>query len=160
MNKINHLKHNIYISGLGVVLMGFWNVIKVFITLNVGAERFQKDAIIADIPDDEKWIFYLISYVILLVLSAIVIFIHNFVGLNAMRRAKGKKFRKSYILAAIIFFIVVFCGIPSYFTNLKDLKNIDSVIAAVIVDLTLIFILGDIIISSFKLKKIEEKKDN
>lgn len=160
MNKINHLKHNIYISGLGVVLMGFWNVIKVFITLNVGAERFQKDAIIADIPDDEKWIFYLISYAILLVLSAIVVLFHNFIGLNAMRRAKGKRFRKSYIFVAIVFLVVVITGIPSYFTNIKDLKNIDSVIAAAIVDLTLIFILGDIIISSFKLKKIEKKKDN
>ncbi len=160
MNKINHLKHNIYISGLGVVLMGFWNVIKVYISINVGAERFQKEEILADLPEDEKWFFYLLSYAIFIVLDAIVIFIHNFVGLNAMRRAKGKKFRKSYIFATIVFFVVVITGIPSYFGNLRDLKNIDSVLAAILVDLTLIFVLGDIIISSFKLRKIEKKKDN
>ena len=159
MDKINHIKHNIYISGLGVILMGFWNVIKVAISLTVGAEKLSRQDVINEMTEDERVLFLIVTYVVLVLFDIFVIFFHTHIGLNAMRRAKGKKFRKSYFFWSVILVVIVSIGIPSYFTNLQNMENIDSVIAAVLVDLTMIFILGDIIISSTKLKKLEKKKE-
>lgn len=160
MKDINRLNHNIYIGGLGVVLLGFWSVLKVAISLTIGSEKISQNDVFLQAKEDELWLYYLIAAVIFLFLSFFVISFHNLIGLNAMRRAKKKKYRKSYIFWAIVLLILDAIGIPGYIPSIiDDPQNVDSVIAAILVDLTLLFILADIIVSSYKLKKLESKEN-
>lgn len=158
VEKINHLKHNMYVSGMGVVLLGFWSIIKTIISITLGAQLYTEEQL-SEIPEDEITIVYVLAYIFIIIVLLLIFLFHSHIGLNAMRRAKGKKFKKAYFFWSIFFLIFLLLGMPSYFIQLEDLWDIDSVIAAILVDLTLSFLLIDIIYSSIKIKKFELKKE-
>ncbi len=157
--KIDHLKHNIYVGGIGVILMGFWSMAKILISIVLGFADYLKQPEFETLTEDDITAVIIVVVIVMAVFSVILIFIHLLIGLNAIRFAKGKKYRKLFLVVVIVFLVLQVLGIPSYFTNITDDDALDSLIAAALVDITLIFILGDIFVSVFKVKKLEKNRE-
>ncbi|MBO4373791.1 MAG: hypothetical protein J5829_01675 [Lachnospiraceae bacterium] len=155
--QIRKLEDDLNVSGTGVILMGLWSIIRV--TMQVFEESGKIiNEVIAEDQTVSKPLVVIVLVVLLGILGFIVMNIHLYIGLNAVRAARGKKYKKGYFRAAIIVGLLAVSGMGSYWDELQDLENIDTNLAAMLVDITTIYIFAVIIISTVKLEKLRGKE--
>ncbi len=151
--KLRRFQDDLNVGGLGVVILGAWDVLKIIMHVIMEA----KDNIdLEQFTDGDKTIavFFVAAIILGVLLIAFIIFmIHMYIGLNASKAAKGEPYKKGYDTGAIILLILSFLGMFAYIDELKDVNNIDTTIASFIVDLTTVYILW-IVVS--RTKKISE----
>ncbi len=153
--KLRKYEDDLNVSGSGIIMMGAWSVIRVLIELFLGT----KDAITfeADSPA-EKAIGIAAVIIIVAILALVIMKVHLYIGLNASRAAKRRKHKKGYFVAAIIILILSVLSFYSYKEKIRDLDNIDTTIASMLVDLVTIYLLFNIIFATIKIKKIKEDR--
>lgn len=151
---IRKLKHNLYISGIGVILLGVWGCLKATMTLYLSGDGLDTSGI----EEEALPIYVGIVIAILLIINVIIMAFHLYVGLNAMK--EGKKENKKIVYL----FVAGFMGVLSLLTIAGDIafirdniSQIDLVIASFLVDFTFLFIIVDIIYSSVKIRKLEKQ---
>jgi predicted membrane protein len=81
--------------------------------------------------------------------------VHLYIGLNAMRAAKGRKYKGGYFVAAIIVTVLSVLSLFTYIEGFQNIEKIDTTIASMLVDITTIYIFLVVIISSLRIKKIK-----
>ena len=150
--RLRKYEDDLNVSGTGVVVLGAWSIIRVFIEVFLGA----KSSISFD---DESPAFRVIAMIVVIAIMALISFIvmkiHLYIGLNAMRAAKGREHKKGYFVAAVIILILSVLSLITYGDSFQDLENIDTTIASIIVDLTTIYIFVVVIISTLKIKELK-----
>ncbi|MCR5302004.1 MAG: hypothetical protein K6E49_06150 [Lachnospiraceae bacterium] len=152
--RLRRYNDDLYVSGLGIILMGVWTVIKVFMEVFLGSEG----GVDFGTDDPEMRRVGMIVLVILLVLLSFAIMrLHFYIGLNAIRSAKGRQFKKGYYTASYILLTLTVLGLFSYIHILDHLDDIDTTIASFITDLTMIYMLVIIIGSTKNIRKIKEE---
>ena len=151
--KIRQLKHNLYISGIGVILLGVWGCLKATMTLYLSEGGIDTSEIEAEyIP-----IFMGALLIMLILLNIIIMAFHLYVGLNAMKAGKRGNRKKAYLyVAAFMGVISLFSFAGDYEIVQGDITKIDVAIASTLVDFVFIFIIFDIIYSSVKIRKMEK----
>ncbi len=147
-----------YIGGLGVIIFGFWTVLRLLLGVVLGSQKIIDDEVMANIPEEIADDFVLYVYLILAILCILIIVLHTFIGINSMRFAKDKKYRKIFILFSLMLMVFQFLIIPSYVTQFMNIKDLDTVFAAAIVDITFTAILIDINLSYFRVKRLIAKR--
>ena len=152
--KLRRYEDDLNVSGAGVIIMGAWAVVRVLI--EVFLQTNPSEELAKEAPEDRLPIL-LIVIAMVVILSAVVLTIHLYIGLNAMRAAKGMKYSRGYYAVAIILLILTVLGLSSYSEGLKDIDNIDTTIAAMLVDLTTIYILAVTVISTRRIRSIKKK---
>ena len=153
--KLRRYEDDLNVSGAGVIIMGAWAVVRVLI--EVFLQTNPSEELAKEAPEDRLPIL-LIVIAMVVILSAVVLTIHLYIGLNAMRAAKGMKYSRGYYAVAIILLILTVLGLFSYREGLKDVDNIDTTIAAMLVDLTTIYILAVTVISTRRIRSIKKKE--
>ena len=134
--------------------MGAWGIVRILIEIFLGT----KDQLNFEESDPVYIVAGIVGVLaIIAVVGFIVMKVHLYIGLNAMRAAKGKPYKKGYFTAAVIILILSIVGMATYKEELQDLDNLDTTIASMLVDLTTIYILAVIIISSKKIKELKGK---
>lgn len=153
--KLRKYEDDLNVSGSGIIIMGAWSVIRVLIELFLGT----KDSVIfeADSPG-KKALRIAVAAVVIIILSLIIMKVHLYIGMNASRAAKGRPHKKGYFAAAIIIFILSVCSLYFYKEEIRDLDNIDTTIASILVDLVTIYLLFTIIFSTLQIKKIKDNR--
>lgn len=150
---IRKLKHNLYISGIGVIALGIWGCLKATMTLYLSEGGLDTLGIDAEILP----LYWGVLLIMLIVLNVIIIAFHLFVGLNAMRAGKKGNKKKAYLYVAAFMGLITLATIAGDIEPARgDLTQIDVVIASILVDLMFIFIVFDIIYSSVKIGKLEK----
>ena len=150
--RIVRLKHNLYVSGIGVMVLGGWSIVRVLITILMIPEFIKSQLEILSNVKNAKLILALIVIAVMIIIIAI----HLHIGFNAMSAARGKKYQKIYLFMTVVLLILTIRGIPGYFTELGDESRLDTALAAGLVDVTLAFFLIDILYSSIMIKKMKE----
>ena len=154
-DKIRRLRHNIYISGFGVVILGFWNVVKTILTMTAGtAQTYNPE----EYTKAERIFINIFVVVIILFVSGIFFSVHLYIGTNAMKVGKGERRKRRFIIACVFLIILSLVNIPSYFVALAHPATWDTIFASILVDLTLVVCLGDILYSNRMIKKLSERK--
>ncbi len=141
------------VCGIGVIVLGAWDIVKTIMQVLMG-DSGQFDL---ELEDDEKFIaFWVIALVIviLLALSFLIFKLHLYVGQNASRYAKGMDYKKGYYKVAIVLFVLIALSLTSYVDDLKDIDNIDTTIASLIVDVTTLYVFATVIYTTNKIKKL------
>ena len=152
--KLRKYEDDLNISGAGVIIMGAWGIVRILIEIFLGT----KDQLNFEESDPVYIVAGIVGVLaIIAVVGFIVMKVHLYIGLNAMRAAKGKPYKKGYFTAAVIILILSIVGMATYKEELQDLDNLDTTIASMLVDLTTIYILAVIIISSKKIKELKGK---
>lgn len=154
-DKIRRFRHNIYISGFGVVILGFWNVVKTILTMTAGTNLNYNPE---DYTATERFFINIFIVLIILVVSGLFFSIHLYIGTNAMKVGKGERRKRRFLVACVILIIISLSNIPSYFVTMAEPATWDTIFAAIFVDLTLVVCLGDILYSNRKIKKLSERK--
>ncbi len=152
--KLRRYQDDLYVGGLGVVILGAWSVLKVIMYAIIEAKN---DIILEEFADEEKAIAVVVLLVVIagIVLVSILIFmIHLYIGLNASKAAKGEPYKKGYYKGAIILLVLSAMGMFAYIGELKNAENIDTTIASFIVDLTTVYILWVVVSSTKKIREL------
>ncbi len=153
--KLRRYEDDLNVSGAGVILMGAWAVVRVLIEAFLQTKPSEE---LADQAPEDRLPILLIVIGMIVVISVVVMTIYLYIGLNAMRAAKGMKHSKGYYYAAIILLINLVIGLSSYKEEIRDIENIDTTIAAILVDLTTIYILAVTVISTRKIRSIKKNE--
>ena len=150
---------NLNVCGMGVIILGAWGVLKVIMQAFMEAKDiFQFDL---EVTDEEKAVTLLavIAIVaILILLSALIFLFHIYIGRNAMKNAKGQPYKKGYFVWAVILLVLSVLGMLTYVDEIKETENLETTIASIIVDLTTIYILVDLVMSTQKIKQIRAEQ--
>ena len=140
------------VSGTGVIIMGAWSIVRVLIELFMNGKEFLN-------IDEEDPQFFMIGMIIVFALVAViavgVMSVHLYIGLNAIRAARGKEYKKGYYAAAIIVTVLSFLSLATYINDLQDLEKIDITLASMLVDITTTYFFLVVIISSVRIKGIK-----
>ena len=146
---------NLNVCGMGVIILGAWDVLKVVMQAILEAkDAYQFDL---EVSEDEKAIALVVIIAIigvLILLSGLIFLIHFYIGRNAMKNAKGQPYKKGYFVWAVIILVLSLLGTLSYADEIKEAEAIETTIASIIVDITSIYILVNLVISTRKVKEL------
>ena len=151
---IRKYRANIKISGRYYIFFGIWIILRIFMMLTM--DRSFINYVFT--PDDLAELGHggmILTYIILLVVIGVpVLLIHFFVGINAIRFSKGKTRNIIFLIVAAISLFSLITGIPDYFK--KEVE--DTGIASLLIDVTMVFLLLDMIYSSVRVAWLTRKQ--
>lgn len=153
--ELRRYEDDLNVSGKGVIIMGFWAVIKFILEILYGT-NYRSAFGISDPTVDkaEQFLYFLVSFI----LSVLIIVLHLYIGHNAMKAATGRPYKKGYFIATILTFITLMAFMPAYAEDLKDFSHFDTTVAAILVDLTTAYLYISVIRSTHKIKKLKADK--
>ena len=154
-DKIRKYSHDIYISGLGVVILGFWSLAKTILTITAGTIQGYNPG---EYEGTERIMVIVFFWAILAIASAFVLWIHLFIGINAMKVGRGERRKKRFLVVCFFLMLFSLIEIPVYFITLTEAETFDTIFASIIIDLTMAFLLGDILYSNKQISKLRNKK--
>lgn len=157
--QLRRYEDNLNVSGMGIIILAAWDVLKVIMQLILEA----KDGFDLDLEatDEEKAmaVVVIIAIVaILLLLCGLIFWLHVYIGRNAMKNAKRQPYKKGYFVWAVILLVLSLLGTFSYVDEIKEAEILETAIASIIVDITSIYIMAVLVISTRKVKELREKQ--
>ena len=104
--KLRRYEDDLHVGGIGVVILGAWDVLKVVIH---GIMNLKADISLEAVAGEDK----VIGAVIVAVIIAVILFlfflvfkIHLYIGLNASKAARGEPYKKGYYKGAVILLVL------------------------------------------------------
>ncbi len=146
-------ENDLNVSGTGVILLGAWSIIKGLLEIIFNFDMFED---FRETFPENPISAYVILAAIILIFIAIIISLHLFVGLNAIRDSKGGKFRRGYPLYSFIMVIFTFLTMFTYRDKFSEIKDIDTAIVSVLVDITTIYVFWSVFRSSARVKELRQ----
>lgn len=153
--ELRKSRDNLCNSGAAVLLFGFWMVAKIMIQCMFDRDLYDyitQSITETDLSESE------IKIIILIFVGIICLFVlsvHVWIGAGSIRYGKGKKKKRAYLLPAVILILSAPSSIRSDFRIHEIAREgyelSDTAIAAALVDITLTFVLIDIIYLSIKI---------
>ena len=155
--RLRRYEDDLYVGGLGIMVMGIWSVMKAVMQIFLSSDDYS----VPEIPDPTiRAVITAIVIAVIVVIMALILKVHFYIGLNAIRAAKGKNYKKGYFTAAVIMLVLLIISMNAYSDLLEDIENIDTTIASILVDITTIYIFIIVLISADKIKKLRSKAEN
>ena len=167
--QLRRYRDALAISGGAVIAFGLWDVIKLFIGLFLGQDTVKE--LIAegmknsDIPEDEmgmaRLLVWVIVMMVLLVISAVTILYHIYIGLNALRvgRQTAKKKKNAYLvltaLSIVFSAIILILSITSLVSGSDTENNIGY--ATILLELTSLMNYSYLFYAALKIRKLERE---
>lgn len=165
--NLRKFRTNLAGSGTGYILFGIWTVIKIFMTATM--KRSFIEGIMSDIDldidkemseDATRRIVYMLVYVFLFLIALIALLIHLYIGMSAIKFSSKEKTSRFFVACSILIMLMNILQLPNYFetaeNNLSSYQ--DRGIVPAVVDLTVVFLLFDIIYSVHRIDSLENKK--
>ena len=151
---IRKYRANIKISGRYYIFFGIWIILRIFMMLTMNRSFINY----VFTPDDLEELGHsgmILTYIILFVAIGVpVLLLHFFVGINAIRFSKGKTRNIIFLIVAAISLFFLIMGIPDYFRAEVE----DTGIASLLIDVTMVFLLLDMIYSSVRVAWLTRKQ--
>ena len=157
--RLRKIQDHLTGSGRGYILFGLWSVLKSFMLMTMDREMAQQMIEYSNTENISEG-FMMVSMVIsFLLLSIVVMSVHFGIGLGAVRYSKGKRKKTSYLFFAVVALIINVMFLVLYFILPAKLNAplSDTSIASFLMDLTVSFILFDIICSTVRIKRLRKE---
>ncbi|MCR5122815.1 MAG: hypothetical protein K6B74_10380 [Ruminococcus sp.] len=155
--ELRRYEDDLYICGKGAVIMGIWCVVKGVLQIFLTSIRDMIDNVAKDeglIPQAKA-----IVFIFLLIMVVLMTLAHIYSGVNAMKAARGKKYRKGYLAVSVVLIVIFLGGLPFYKIFFEDEDAVYSVIPSIITDLTTVYLLAVIIKSARKIKQLKQMRE-
>lgn len=146
---IRKYRNHMEISGAAVIVFGLWGFIRIFLYISLGPEKFADiiQDLDVEVPVIAVKIFF---YFVCALISAADIGVRFFIGKNAIKTARGKQVKPTYVYIAIIYLAVAISLDISSILNVEG-NDVFTTVTSLIVSFTSCFALLDVIVSSIKL---------
>lgn len=148
--ELRRYEDDLSICGMGAVIMGVWSIVRICMQFVLNPPDL---GISDEDPETAIFVMLFMSIGATLVLVTILCF-HLYIGINAMRVAHRKKYKKKYFAVTIAALVINVLSMISYKDSFSDLEHIDTTIASMLVDLVTIYTLVIIIRSELKIRKL------
>ena len=152
--KIRKYNRNVEISGGAMIMFGVWTVIRIMLSFLMKTDEVTSSI---DLTAVDKKTYFLIGLVASFFVFIIVMVFHLSIGMGAIRYARGRSKRKWFLFLSLVVMLGTLITMPSYLVMLDSDSDIDTTIASIIVDLTMIFIQIDMISSVVRLEILKKK---
>ncbi|SFD09000.1 hypothetical protein [Butyrivibrio sp. YAB3001] len=143
---------NIELGGQAMIIFGVWSIIKVILPLLVGQQTIA-ELLAIDTVEVEDYL----TLIIFFAFMGLILLFHFRMGSSAIKYAKGTKNKKGFLVRAYIILIMNIVFFPFYFIGFKEGNISNTIIASMLVDITVIVSLFDLIISTYKVGKIRKQ---
>ncbi len=157
--KLRRYKSNLAVCGKGYILFGFWSVIKFFLTSFGNREQINRIYSESDLQGADPVIVIIIFIAIMLIMILLIMSVHFWIGLGALSLSRGKKKSVLFMVMVGLFMVLNLISIPMYFADTpQSAENVsDTSIAALFVDMTVSFILFDILFCAAKIRSLQKQ---
>jgi len=154
--QIRRLSHNIVTDGFGVMIFALWGFFKVALALMYDGidMSFMEDVEV----DIDREALEIVGKVIFVALFASLNLLQLYLGRCAVKYGRGLRKKWGFLVLAILYAVVIFMEIPSYFRDPEAYSQVDASIAAVMIDVTIVLILFDMVYSAIRLRLIKKKR--
>ncbi|WP_408071006.1 hypothetical protein [Butyrivibrio sp. JL13D10] len=152
--KIRRYNSNIEAGGKGVIAFGIWTVIKTFITIILDS-GFVQDSI-RDVAPEYSDIYLQGTIVVIISVCIMILILNSYVGLCAIRYGRGNRKNKRFVFWTVVLAVIYWVFVVSDLNNIAGFEFRE--IAELMADLTLLFILADILYS-MHMARITVKKE-
>lgn len=153
--QLRRYKNRLSQSGEGFIVFGLWNILK---TVMVITMRDDVGFIASEITDGsiDPEIVNGIIIVMYIIVSAVIMAVHFRAGRGAVRYAKGKSRKRSFLVLTGVILLFSAAAVPGVFSQSGDAvyRGADTMIASVLIDLTMIFISLDMFRCVIKIKHL------
>ena len=147
---------NLNVCGMGVIILGTWDVLKVIMQLILDWKEFlsQLDLEMPDEENAEDLLVIIVAVAVVIVLTLLLFLIHFYIGRNAIKNSRREPYKKGYFVWTVILLALSLLGTLSYVDEIKEAEVIETTIASIIVDVTAIYIMATLVISTHKVKQL------
>ncbi len=154
---IRRYKSNIMSSGRYYILFGIWSILRNYILLTMN-----KDLVDQLVPDPDSfgeaaWIFKLVYAGTLIIMFSIEMAFHLFIGIRAIRYCTGKTQKTGFLVLAVIMILVVVLEEIVSFSYVDKIQ--DTLIADLLLNTAVIFLLSDMVYSAIRMKKLMKEPE-
>ena len=157
--KLRRYEDDLNVSGTGALIMGVWMLVKTLIQAMM-TPIFS----LAFEGEDPALVPYIRAAAVFVVSSLllVVVVMHLYIGINAIRDARGREYKKGYRKLSAFLMVLTLLGFASYKNFLSRQETFLMSIASMIVDVTSIYIFAIILRSSGKIKQLraEQKRED
>ncbi len=150
--RLRRYENELHISGLGVVVFGIWSVLKTIIQIFMNPDELGID--LKDVFSN--FVAWITVIVIVAIFCLVITAFHLYIGINASRAARGKNYKKGYVVATVIVLLINVLSMYAYKDSFQDTKNIETNIASFLVDITSVYVFFVILRSTFVIKKLRK----
>ncbi len=160
--KIRHLRDNLIHAGYGYIIFGIWSVIKLFMMSTMQKEYSGMLGDSSGVSPEDYPIAIAITVAAYLIMIIFTLGMHLWIGYGAVRYGKGTGHRKYYVVLSVIGIIMTLVLLPLYFWNPSEGTPIipdDTTIASILVDITLVFVFLDMIVSTVRIDRLMKSTD-
>ena len=158
--QLRRYNRNIRMSGSVVIVYGVWSVIKFIVPILFGTINVAQ-MLGADEEEFKEYGWFAI--IIIIIMLGIILLVHVLIGRGAINYSTGKKKSRLFFVGALIFFGFTLCSIYQYGDDIKNvryLEDIDETLAAIMMDLTFLFVLFDLMRSTIKVSGYRKLEDS
>ena len=157
--NIRKQEENLRLSGLAVIALGFWSIVKIIAFLWIHPEQLMDtvdDLTSTEILDTVQSEIVLLA--LMAVFTAIAMGFRWYIGIQALREADDKSSGKLYLMITVIYIGFLVVSVLSAFFRETPIEE-EEQLTSRFLDLSSAIAMAGIVISSLKLKKLRNGRD-
>lgn len=162
--KKREYANRLYMSGWGVMILGIWGAVRAVMSIYIYRSDIEEFLSDGDGTMEYKAALFAIVTVFVILIYALSLAVHLFIGTRAMAVGRGKKRRPIYLVLAAL--IIAFSIVPQMATsdekmyeNEADETVFDTEFATDLLDLTLCFACAEMIYCAARIKLLQNKRE-
>ncbi|MBQ7677596.1 MAG: hypothetical protein IJT32_05115 [Lachnospiraceae bacterium] len=105
--KIRKYQNILVCAGEGTILFGLWGFFRVILMFTLGEEKKMLKEAMATFSSQERMISWIAVSAVILVIGGIMVWLHLYIGLSAIREGHGTGKRKRGFLRLAAFLVVL-----------------------------------------------------
>lgn len=152
--KLNKYRTNLTVSGTGIILFGVWDVVKLIMETIMGTDGAD------EMIRREDGGVSILSVTILILVMALILYIHFRIGRAAIANARGEARTNGYLVGCVIIAAITVLGFFLYgYAIATGTSTVSQVMISAIVDVTFLLNLIDMIRATMLIRKYEKAVD-
>ncbi len=152
--ELRRFRDHLRISGMGIIVFGFWSVIRTTIYAITNRKELMSDVTESVDPELAATI-YAITFAVILIF---ILIMRWFMGIRAIREAKGQKAGSMYILLAFLYVVTYIAVLALEIFDYKDMQiSLIEEIVTVIVDLTSLSMFVELLYAVIQVRAMKKR---
>ena len=156
---LRRYKTELATAGTGYILLGLWSVIKVTMSMFLGEMSFKRVFSDMEILPEDYLPMMITYFAVTFVITVFIFLLHIYIGRGAIRASRGGR-KRGYLVLAFIAEIFVSLTIIADIIRLFSgtAENVDTLVATIVVDMTVLSILWGMFHSNHVIKKLTKQQ--
>ena len=160
--KIRKYKNNLAIGGKSYIIFGVWAIVKMIMQLTMTEGDMNLDTMIDQTMQEgmDRAFVEGVYIIVFAIIMAFIMLIHLMVGRNAVRFGRGHNNRKRFYIYTSIVALINIVSFVIYPIGIKNgtVPVDETLIASILVDLSVAFLLVDLFYSAIMIEICTKKK--